>query len=441
MKPISLNEIPVTCASSVQEESSLTTDKVKNLIASSSPLFFSDLLMVGCALSISFFGAISILHLMGDPKAGVELLMPCAITAFVLYILAQINSTGSSKSQIGERDTFKHENQHYYVAPTTGDGACGLHAVLGEKPEGSDVYFKENARECFATQLQNVKNEQVVKVKLEKWLVDLSKDYLAPRRSAFSDRVFNDDLVQELKQKLEELEQRKQTFQHDQKLLFDQALENEAVIQKLKQEVEKEQQRTQKTGLLEQLETNRTFRNNKMRENLNHIIQLLKEEEIGTGLSENLRLQTDLDQQRDQIYLDFVRQDVVFEAYIEGIKKNDYWVSTQELELVAHVFGLRVRVFHQYDQREIEVKSEEGPQNGPLVSVFHRGVHFSRLEELVEKTDNVLVSQVDEEEDQENQKGDNPALQGFSADRLPSENFNKREQDVTSIKDGDGEKI
>lgn len=68
-------------------------------------------------------------------------------------------------------------------------------------------------------------------------------------------------------------------------------------------------------------------------------------------------------------------------------------------------------------------------------------MYFYDLQQPVQEPSYILISQVNEEQDQQNKKGDDPSLHGFGANGSSSEHLDDGKQNVPAVEDRDRQKI
>jgi hypothetical protein len=284
---------------------------------------------------------------------------------------------------LGEGSKFEYAGQEYYIASTVGDGACALHAVLGEKKNRS--YFKDDARELYVIALQDKLNDAGFSEKWKEWMVHFVKDYLSPDPGHYSKLVFKKELISDLNEGLKQLETREKKLKEKQEELFDDALGIEKVQLKLRELVFGEEVRKSITNgaLVNQL-VDHAFAHAKMREALEEITLSIIEDDTGKAIKENQNELNRIDEERSECYRQCIENPEVLKAYVAGVQEKDYYFSTQEIGLMAYLFNRKITVFHEYSgivnvvTEEGDVVTEEGA--GESVVVFHKGIHYSRCE-------------------------------------------------------------
>jgi hypothetical protein len=276
---------------------------------------------------------------------------------------------------LGEGSKFEYAGQEYYIASTVGDGACALHAVLGEKKNRS--YFKDDARELYVITLQEKLEKDIAfKEKWGEWMVHFVKDYLSPDPGRYSKLVFKKELVSDLKEGLQLLETREKILKEKQEELFDDALRIEKVQVRLRELVFVEEVRKSITnGALVNRLVDPAFAHAKMREALEEITLSIIEDDTGKAIKENQNELNRIDEERSECYRQCIEKPEILNAYVEGVQKSDYYFATQEIGLMAYLFNRKITVFHELSRR-IDVVTEEG--EGDPIGVFHKGIHYSR---------------------------------------------------------------
>ncbi len=374
-------------------------------ISSPESVNISDWLMIGSALSTSSAVVVMALALTGR-VSFTKPFSASVISAIVLGILGAIckdqkidvtpffsaaNAFIPTFRYLREGSTFESNSQKYYIAYTVGDGACGMHAFLGSKATPSSYYALNvpNVRGHYTDALTAQMRSPTIQQKWEEWMVHFIKDYLSNPYGFYTSMVFSNVDVNPLKVSFQELEQRKLLLMGQQKELFKKAKEdtttNPIVMRKLDEliveeekylEVEKRQEHTDhlRHRLVED-----AFVYQRMTEGLESIIPTIQHLPIGQQIEQNLRALKVLDAERTDIYVRFIRQESIMQAYIQGVSKSAYYFSTQELGLMAHLFNQRIHVYHEINGVP-SLELDEGDQSQAPVVVFHAGIHFSRCE-------------------------------------------------------------
>lgn len=265
--------------------------------------------------------------------------------------------------QLGEGKQFSVGDKSYYIAMTSKDGACGLHALLGEKQDA--CYFYPKSRKEFAFRLTQKIEQQAIHQLWGAWMIHSLKDHLGSGTKIFTGMVFNQisGAIDTLKTALTKLDQEKDLLQKAQEELFEQICQ------------------------LDGFESSRALsaheRNNLFRENLNDYIKKLEGKDLGNSLVGNLEHLKEVEQNRTDLFETFIGKKEVWDAYINAIANPDYYFSIQEIGLAAYLFDRSVVVYGQNAHGKEEPLLEEGDPIHPKVVIFHKGLHFSRCEEIV----------------------------------------------------------
>ncbi len=285
------------------------------------------------------------------------------------------------RGDIGEGDTFTDEEDSYLIAPTTGDGACGLHALAGEKAKGSRIYTYPGkhpnaaARAEFIKRLrENIGEDEILEL-WRTWMVHFVMDHLGKGQTAYTKMVFDQvpDQIEELEANLADLDEENTEYQNEQKELLSQASELDDYQEALGEIV----------GFpMEELKKNPQQLLGEFQGSLDEIIEGLEGEDVAESLSANLHKLSDLRTRRDDAFLNFVDTDEVWEAYLEGIANPGYYFSTQEIGIGAHLFEKHVIVYGHTHLDQVDKSLDEGNPDHPEVVIFHKGIHFSRCEAL-----------------------------------------------------------
>ncbi|HEY5235321.1 MAG TPA: OTU domain-containing protein, partial [Rhabdochlamydiaceae bacterium] len=316
----------------------------------------------------------------GNPSAGssfVEPKMGSYLGARGASNSTQANLSGPFGLQ-DEEMRFSAGNKSYRIVFTKGDGACALHALLGDNTT-TGVYYYPDARRALATKLLSNLHISSISELWESWMVKFVKDYLGNNPSAYTKMVFGKipGLIGELKARLTELDKKQDAEQKaPQKKLFEQACQLEGAEGDVLQRI---------TGVpLDNLRSDPELRYNKFTESLDEIIHSLRGNKIGRDLGRNLDLQNEFQTRREELYKEFIqtKRKEVLSAYLQGIANASYYFSTQEIELAARLFEKRVTVYSQNNEGLPKLSLEVNNETAyPEVVIFHKGIHFSRCEE------------------------------------------------------------
>ncbi len=269
----------------------------------------------------------------------------------------------SIRGDIGEGDSFKVGEEEFDIMPTVGDGACGLHALLGQVKEGHYVYAK--ARETFVERLKNQK------ALCEPWLTNFLKDYLGKAPSLYAKMVFEKLDLDDLQEELENLDEEKRESQTAQMKLFTQICDSEECRKALKDVIAR--------PLLD-LKINPVQMQTELGGSLKYVLAALKEIELGASLQENVDALKDIKDRREQALRKFIQQPEVWEAYLQALAKKNYYLSTQELQIAAQLFNKHVVIYTHRHLDQVEPALEGGDPANEKIIIFHKGIHFSRCD-------------------------------------------------------------
>ncbi len=289
------------------------------------------------------------------------------------------------REELREGKSFSVGNKNYFIEYTLGDGACGLHALLGEKKSRQYAYPADNpnaaARAQFIKNLeQEIKTPSIKKLWI-KWMVQFLKDHLNIP-STDTKIVFENasNEVEGLKTKLKKLDSEKEQQQKEQEECFSQAAQLEACKDALEKTL---------GILLDDFEVNPEKMNNKFRENLDDVLSVLektkgsvKAGKIVARLTDVVEKLKDIEKRRENLLKQFVQKTEIWNAYLKGIARSDYYFSNQEIEIAAHLFKKRIVIYGHKYLSEVQEPIEGGDPDQPKVVIFHKGNHFSRCTRL-----------------------------------------------------------
>ncbi|MGD0664155.1 MAG: hypothetical protein ABSA17_00300 [Rhabdochlamydiaceae bacterium] len=291
----------------------------------------------------------------------------CAAGAVTLRLLSEVSigfafdAAFTGTTRLGEGSTFPYAGQNYYIAHTLGDGACGAHAILGEKVSGT--YQREGVREYYRQELERKLIDPSFREKFNSCLIGLLKDDSTINARAIFGKI--EGLVKDLKVEINEIKSNQTRLKAEQSTLFDEALDD-ANCRPIIDHVLGENKNSPNLHV-------------KISEDLNGIIEALADRDIGNRLSANLSAILESERMLERSYQLFVETDEVFDAYSQTICEN-YWFTSQEIGLMAHLFEKRVTVFNQLPNGTIQIAAIEGDETHEMVAVFHSGNHYSRCE-------------------------------------------------------------
>jgi hypothetical protein len=285
----------------------------------------------------------------------------------------------SLRKELVEDSDFTHGEDRFHIHPTKGDGACGLHALLGVEKEDEYVYDAPHpnaaVRKHFITTLRARYAE--MEGEYQSCLVNLLKDYRGKNPSQYVKTVFDPlkDQMAELSAAVEAISTEEDTLKETQEEQFEAALEVED------DEIQT-QLATQLGASLDLLRADAGRRNGLFRGDLDGVLQTLQDTEEGTALTQTRDALTDLEAQRDALYAAFVIRPEVLEAYVAACQKGSYYFSEREIGLAAHLFDKRAIIFAHRHLDQVFDPMPFGDEENDEVVIFHKGVHFSRCERL-----------------------------------------------------------
>jgi hypothetical protein len=278
-----------------------------------------------------------------------------------------------SKTELGEGQEFTHEEETFLICRTEGDGACGLHALLGTKKKDKYIYNAPNpneaVRQLFAKALED--RYEGFQDAYTEALVALLKDYLDKKPSIFVKRVFGSlkAEIDGLRGEIEKLRQKERQLKDTQETQFTEALDSD----------NEELERCLGTSInILRTESNR--RNGAFRNNLDDVLNALEGTDEGEALTQT---QTDLRQlevEREALYTTLVQKPEVLRAYLAACQDEGYYFSDKELCLAAHLFHKRVKIYAHRYLDEVFDPMVGGPEEGEEVVIFHKRIHYSRCE-------------------------------------------------------------
>lgn len=292
---------------------------------------------------------------------------------FAIPTLAEKKEVSPSKfvRQIEEGDTFSHRGITYQICRTRADGACGLHALLGQKREGLYAHEGEDVRALYCAVFRQRYGD--FEEGISNCLIRLLTDFRSPRGDGYSQSIFNQvpHLIQELEENHARIDNEQNQLNEQQERVFQQIVENHPdIVQRLQQEP---------AMPLEELKNDPIKRKNFFRGRLNVLMGLL----VGAPLEQLREIgnrQEDCRRRHGELDLGFVRRDPVKEAYLTACQNRDYYFSNEELGVAAYLFDRSLTLFAH--SRDDQVHEEPDIYNVnaafPQVYILHKGNHYSR---------------------------------------------------------------
>lgn len=130
------------------------------------------------------------------------------VSALVLGILGEmLKGLEIDLSQIfaSYTPTLTYNGRNYLIAHTRGDGACGAHALLGSKVNGT-YRFIGDVREFYVRTLNEKLQNPAIQHQWEEWMVNFLKDYLSAYPGYYSRLVFQRHDMTPLRQRITDID-------------------------------------------------------------------------------------------------------------------------------------------------------------------------------------------------------------------------------------------
>lgn len=291
----------------------------------------------------------------------------------------------------------------YIKRPTSPDGACAMHALLGEKIGGQYQYSGPgNVRKAFVNKLI----EQIGDLKVQQMLAQIIKDHLEKSSkidpetglpidpSSYRLFPYEDELGLQCEYALLKASQAEdfKRLNTREALLWEQELfENEdfksRVIAHSRQS--RHFRRMSPEQVLSEIRRNPLSILRIVYPETPQFLELVahpgRKHALFWVSQERIRLREYQDMVRDQRAL----RESVFKRYIETVQNDAFWFNEEEIALAAYLFGRSVKVF---DSIQSEIPTAELIQPDPnieIISIVHEGGrdggHFSRLTAMTEE--------------------------------------------------------
>jgi len=283
------------------------------------------------------------------------------------------------KPQFQEGGEFTVEKIVFDINKTVADGACGLHALLGQKNANEVYEFKpENgdAREYFIRKVkEKTQAEFFFKEKWQEIITNTLRDYEGNpgiSQRPHLDKIFNQiqiqDKLKDYKRKKARILMRHESYINIKNSLLDEIRDDEKICKQVEGILKTE-------GLFKETEENIL---NRINTALKTIIESLSEIELGEKLKENQRCLEQISKEIDKLQKDFGSDENVTDAFFEAYRNKKYYFSKEELEFAALLFNKKMQIYSIDQTRKpvlINLPNENGAEE---VVIFYKSQHFSR---------------------------------------------------------------
>ncbi|WP_194847475.1 tetratricopeptide repeat protein [Candidatus Neptunochlamydia vexilliferae] len=290
--------------------------------------------------------------------------------------------------------TFRAENQTYRIFPTKGEGACALHALLGEELDGmyrfpGEVHSSsKQAKDEFIHRLK----ENIFKLndrQTKKLFYILFSAHLTSSDPSSKMLFMDNQAGKVIHAKFEALksqfeEEIAKTNRQEAEFWKEEITTNKKILDRLSSEVSDIQDISSpyygknKAQLLEIFKRKPLALLSRINEEVNFHLSKL-------GNSARQKIESCRSKRKEQLQkLNSKKEESILSEsaithYLTTVQRPQYYLNTPEIELAAHVFGKKVLIVNS-DAGGIH---PAGPVinddlNVPLTVIHHQGAHFSR---------------------------------------------------------------
>lgn len=268
----------------------------------------------------------------------------------------------------------------YAVKKTLGDGACGLHALLGDPIYGEYRYSgPQNVREVFVERLEEKITNQDIRLLLK----NILKAHISATEDPSSRMIFEGDQGLALRQEYEWARNQYESYllrlKQDEAFFWKDQLDFPPIRSKLLEEARNSSRYRHKSDwqILEMLRETPSLISTLIDADRVSFLQRLEPCYRGY-IFRIIYEKQDLSQYREAAEDLFVLNHV-YPQYIQVVKDSAFLFNTQELQLAALLFEKKMQVF---TTDSGVLKKATDPINehlaGPLTIIHHANLHFER---------------------------------------------------------------
>ena len=278
---------------------------------------------------------------------------------------------------------LKIKEQRYVICPTSPDGACALHALLGERING-EYQYQGDVRKLFTDALTEKRTNPHLQILLTRTLKNHLENAINGSNPSScmlfpkTPKGFQNSYIL-LRQCLQTERERLNTQEAQ---LWMGMIKNEPFKKRLL-EIRMLSQifaRESPEQLLEKLTQDPSLILNIINIDRLQFLHFLDSHTQKNPFAELLIERENIFEKLTQEQTSFVLSDQVFNRYKQIVQQDDFFFNTEELHLAAYLFNKKVQI--------IANKNNEEPQfaenlfnpdlDGETTYIFHSEVHFSR---------------------------------------------------------------
>lgn len=287
--------------------------------------------------------------------------------------------------ELNEGDTVRVQGRPYKICTTKGDGACGLHALLGEKNKHGEYVFSvpeglrgqySNIREVYVGMLSQIPEEE--RPKILQLFNDMLRQYLGPNPTPEAKWLYGssqiEEKMRELKSELQECDEKWNALSEKERAFFKRLRTccPEAVLEQMRGDVPLE-------DFQKKYVSNEMLFVSVCHEHSQQILTQLGDSSLGQELAQIQSNKEEIRSDKEETLKEFVSKNAskIFAVYKEACKRTDYYFSDLELGMIAIACQIKLNIVPHRLLLEIGDPITYGSE-GEEVVIFHKGNHYSR---------------------------------------------------------------
>jgi hypothetical protein len=312
---------------------------------------------------------------------------------------------------------FEFSGKYYEIKTTVGDGACALHALLGQEVFGEFEFFGPG--EDIQQEVKPLFLEKIRDFEDNSFLLKILKGHLHAQNDPSSNLLFSNQQGTLLKHEYHEIKANFQPILEELSLREAQLWTDQLILSQFKEKILQEAiESIQNTGkldpqIIDEIRSEPVLILNAINANRDAFSQGLSAKKKQQLAQIKADYQKALDD-REKAEKDYLLQKV-YPHYEAIFQTPEFFLNTEELELAAKVFEKKTQVVKHSDSGEIEAATAvlNSELDSDLILIYHQGVHFSRCEPCSEsRLNSYLIRNTYEK-----------ALQGADQAKKASEKF------------------
>lgn len=270
-------------------------------------------------------------------------------------------------------DTFVCGSSTFKKLPTVGDGACALHALLGEFTYR--VYFCEKAREKFVSKFKQQFEE--IKPNWIAFMISGLKDYLSSQEASPEvKKIFSQIDIRAHRKLIEQrqvLDAEFKKYSLMQELCFEYLVTDPDLLESLCSFFKLSPK------IRIQLVNESDYRNSFFRKNFDQIREILVKEYEYDFLREFHNFLQTFNYALELCYTTFIEENFsqLQEAYLKASSEKDYYFTNDEIQMAAILFRKNVKIYSKI-LSTVEEVLHEARYEGEVMHIYHGENHYSR---------------------------------------------------------------